>query len=134
TRNPLVGLYFAAEESGSKGNSLVVCYQHMHSDRSWVSYPDPFLIDRVVVFSPPHVTPRIPAQAAVFTAHPPPIEGCAPPWQHPLVGIRMPKKARRQIRRDLEAWGISRSALFPDLDGAATAVTREYTLANDEMP
>lgn len=134
SRNPLVGLYFALEERQSHGDSVVACYQHHHNDLTWVSFGDPFVINSVVVFAPPHVSPRIPAQSAWFTAHPPPNPGCRPPWVHPLVGVRIPKRARPGMRRDLEAWGITRAALFPDLDGAATGVTAEYTSATDEIP
>lgn len=66
TANPLAALYFAVEETHATGDSTVWCY--LHRGDSWLSHrlSDPFVMDHVIEFRPPHVTPRITVQRGVF--------------------------------------------------------------------
>ena len=140
TRNPLAALYFAVEipageEATPKSvpESAVWCYRQDEGP-SWTSYPGGPLTIRVIVpFAPPYVSPRIPAQAACFTAHPEPDSGRAG-WNRPLRAFRIPGVFRGRIRAELRTrFQITRGSLFPDLDGACGALAQEWSTPNDEQ-
>jgi hypothetical protein len=80
--------------------------------------------DGVVVFTPAHVSSRMPVQKAAFT-----LFGNAPHVLEQLRGDRallaqlvVPRSRARDLRSELAVAGITRSTLFPDLDGIACEV------------
>jgi hypothetical protein len=76
---------------------------------------DPFELKEVVLYRPPHITARIPAQQGVFTVHPRPEE---PLDHHPYLQRWMiSTDACFQIKKKLDLCGINESTVFPDLDG-----------------
>ena len=141
TRSPLVALFFAVE-SGDRDpdgtfDSAVWCWEGLGVpvvDAPERSDQDPFTIQRIVRFHPPHVTPRITVQKGLFTAHPEP-----PPdpqsWDAGrVVKVVVPHDLRVQVRGSLELLGIDRGALFPDADGIAQGINRYSTYAQpDEL-
>lgn len=70
TRNPLVAAYFAVENEHD-GDSVIYAYEKS-GFVSTDAIPDPFDLDVVARFIPNHITPRITAQAGLFTIHPNP--------------------------------------------------------------
>jgi len=72
TRNPLVAAYFAVENE-YEGDSIVYAYERSGFINTTVE-PDPFACNVVARFIPSHITPRIAAQAGLFTIHPKPQE------------------------------------------------------------
>lgn len=134
TVNPLVALFFAVEEPESAEHSALWAYHH--GEDSWVhpKNEDPFDAEEITSFWPPHVSPRISVQAACFTAHPEPKLTSFPEhhWQGVRVRIQIEKSARSKILRDLAKLGITRAALFPDLDGVAATMNWRFSTNHDE--
>lgn len=117
SRNPLVAAYFAVE-SEHDGDSLVYAYHHTTFIKT-EEKPDPFARKTVGKFIPNHITPRITAQAGLFTIHPNPREAL---HSDQVQRWRIVNTARGSIKRTLNKYGIHRASLFPDLDGAAKHV------------
>jgi len=76
--------------------------------------------DRVLAVAAPEATRRIAAQQGLFTIHgsAEPIESL-PNKSKFLACIAIPASAKEGILKDLDALGISRKHLFPDLDSLA---------------
>lgn len=76
---------------------------------------DPFEIDQVCLYRPPHITPRIPAQQGIFTVHNKP--------DVPLDGHEglerwvILSRACFHIKKMLDIAGINESTIYPDMDG-----------------
>lgn len=112
TRNPLVAAYFAVE-SAHNGESAIYAFRHdkfINID----STPDPFKRKSVGKFIPNHITPRITAQAGVFTVHPDPRDAIA---SKDIDRWIIPNKYRNKLKSELNKYGINAASLFPDLDG-----------------
>jgi hypothetical protein len=122
TSNPLGALYFACERPDATTASVVWCYHHAGSLAS--SGSDPFAIKAITAYWPPHVTQRITVQGGCFTAHPPAGKNAKVQWPGDLLQVIVPGGERRRMRRELTQLGITRSTLFPDLDGIAVATNR----------
>ncbi len=76
----------------------------------------PFDITHNVIYDPPHVSPRIRAQDGVLLACHQPIE-VIPKTDY--IEILIDKDSRKNIRTELETYGVFDKQLFPDLDGLA---------------
>jgi hypothetical protein len=112
TTNPLVAAFFAVEEQFD-GNSAV--YMSEDSDTVDVEVdPNPFDVEKVKRFRPPHITQRIVAQGGLFTVHPNPLADFTSPR---LTKLTIVKQSRSEIKRILFKYGVSRKTLFPGLDG-----------------
>lgn len=115
TTNPLVALYFAVEKEHD-GDSAIYVYtgpETVDTD----AMPNPFEIDKVLRYRPPHITPRIVAQSGLFTIHNEPNN----PFESPKIEKLLIKGTmRREIKAQLYKYGISRKTLFPGLDGLAS--------------
>jgi hypothetical protein len=112
TRNPLVAAWFSVEES-SKEDSLIYCFRaplFIELEK----HPNPFAITEVCKFIPPHLTPRITAQAGLFTIHPRPK---SPFESRDVRTIRISSGFRKDLKKILWNYGVHRAALFPGLDG-----------------
>ncbi|MBW2596909.1 MAG: FRG domain-containing protein [Deltaproteobacteria bacterium] len=130
--NPLVALYFAVENPNSKQDSIFWCYSHQSLSLRIDRNPSPFDIDRLYVYRPPHLLPRIAVQSGVFTVHPFETNEQEDVWLEHLVKIKIPANSRVRIRKELEKLGIHRASLFPDLEGIALHITR--TLQRGGLP
>jgi len=122
TSNPLGALYFACERPDATTDSVVWCYHH--TGEIATSGADPFAIKSIAAYWPPHVTQRITVQGGCFTAHPAAAKNARVQWPGELLQVVIPSAERRKIRHELTQLGISRSTLFPDLDGIAFAINR----------
>jgi hypothetical protein len=123
TQNPLVAAYFALEEEFD-GSSTVFAFESPKYIRLDV-ITNPFDRKSVGKFIPSHVTPRITAQAGVFTIHPTPRVALKSSQIERWV---IPAKSRGAILRSLARYGVTRASLFPDLDGLARYIEWAATL------
>jgi len=121
SESPLIAAYFAVEYAGivdgKKTDAAlygVPCPQIIHSSGDkWLAGHD------VLVFYPPHLTPRITVQRGLFTIHQTPDL----PWQPlELQKWGIPSDACLGIKISLSRAGINRASLFPDPDGIAAHI------------
>ena len=131
TENPLAALFFAVEPL-RRSDAAVWCHTYIETEQALNldETPDPLSVERVVLFRPPHVHPRVWAQSGMFTVHPPGYKSLADPWGPlPLTRIRIPVGSRARLRVELQRVGVHRASLFPDLDGVGQHV---YGLWRDD--
>ncbi len=126
TRNPLVAAYFAVEEE-HQGDSLIYAY----CSRTFLNIeknPDPFEVEKISKFIPNHITPRITAQAGLFTVHSEPRKPLES--EEKIKRWIIPNSFRKGLRQILYKYGVHRASLFPDLDGLSKHIawlrTYEY--------
>jgi hypothetical protein len=134
--NPLKALYFAIENTEHDDKNGKV---YVFTPRSWSPSPD--LVDvecnkRIKSFHPVVINDRILAQEGCFTLFPqknnhksfePIEEGFAP--QEDVIGmfvIIIPKEAKALLRNQLRKLGVTDMTMFPDLDGIAKKIRRDF--------
>ena len=112
SRNPLVACYFAVEKECAQDSVIYALRSgdHLHTEAK----PNPFAIDAVERVIPSHVTPRITAQAGLFTVHHEP----RTPFESDKVDrMIIPNGVRRDMKRMLYKFGVHAATVFPGLDG-----------------
>ncbi len=72
-------------------------------------------LDDVMLYYPPHMSPRIPAQSSVFTVHKTPDKPYMPDKVVRITIGRSPLT----LKLNLNACGIHKASLFPGIDGLA---------------
>ena len=111
TYSPLVALYFAIKDLPD--SDAVVYGRHMSRGSNVF---EPFAITEPHKYYPPHISPRIPAQHALFTVEP-------DPTREPVIseGLRIliPGSEKHRMRERLSLLGFHDEAMFPDLDGTS---------------
>ena len=128
TENPLFALFFAVYES-SKVDSIVYCYCYQSDNALDINKnPDPFNIDKITLFKPPHIHPRIANQNANFTVHP---ENNVE-WSGSMCKLVIPNKKRVLIRFELFKLGIHYCNLFSDIEGIGIHVRNTWCKQDDE--
>lgn len=116
TTNPLVALFFAVASNDGLRDARVIAYKHDFPPIDTEDQPSPFAIERTELYEPPHIADRMIVQGSVFTAEPAEIpEGGF--GEVDYYDVAAP--ATKDIVHELEKFGISRSTLFPGLDGIA---------------
>jgi len=86
-------------------------------------------LDDVMLYYPPHISPRIPAQRSVFTVHKHPDRPYAPPDRLEKLFLLPPTAPDTRLldyRLNLDACGINLASLFPDIGGLAEYATWLY--------
>ena len=73
------------------------------------------IVEDAALYYPPHISPRIPAQSAVFTVHRHPSVA----WQPDSLVRILIEQNTLSMKLDLNACGIHKASLFPDIDGLA---------------
>lgn len=114
TTNPLVAAYFAVEKKHSEDSAIYVYSGIETVDVEKIT--DPFNVLKILRYRPPHLSPRIIAQNGLFTIHSEPTEQFDSPH---LTKLIIESSARRDMKRILYKYGISRKTLFPGLEGLA---------------
>jgi hypothetical protein len=116
TESLFVAAYFAVEKGRQSGAPLPTIYcvrdvPVIPADRydSLDGIPSD-----ATLYYPPHISPRIPAQSAVFTVHSRPSVA----WQ-PAIWSGVIEQNTLSMKLDLSACGIHKASLFPDIDGLA---------------
>src|SRR5258708_24468288 len=71
TQSLFVAAYFATEHSDVNETARIYCIQEFapFENRNIEDEPSVFQIGQPYTYRPPHISPRIPAQQAVFTVH-----------------------------------------------------------------
>lgn len=85
--------------------------------------PSPFDIIEHVIFTPPHIADRIKAQDGVLMAFPNPLEILDPDL---YIEVSIEAKARKDILKQLEKFGVFDRQLFPGPDGVAKWMKYKY--------
>lgn len=98
----------------------------------------PKVPDKPIALRPATTFPRMVAQLSVFTIHPKPQAGHTLleilPEEELLVRYVVPVGVKHQLLNDLQALGISRRTLFPDLDALSQTIEREHQTAIAYVP
>lgn len=126
TWNPLVASYFAVREECTD-DSLIYVWYKSKQDGIWSKKSqgklnptfDPFTVEKVTLFLPNHLTPRIIAQAGIFTIHPAPNEVFE---TSEILKVLIKNDIRREIKKALKRMSIHEASMFPDLGGIASHV------------
>jgi len=119
--SPLVALFFALNEDRDCNDAAV----YARIVERYKEIPDPFDIQKVQKYYPPHITPRIPAQQALFTIQPDPTQPMTEE-DYQITKIVIEKELRYEFRKRLNSYGINNESMFPDLDGSATHLLWRY--------
>lgn len=107
--SPLVALFFAV--AGLRSTDAAVYCRHMSRGTNEF---EPFTITTPQKYYPPALSPRIPAQHALFSVESDPTV----PMNHSdIVKIIIPHSARQDMRKRLSILGFNQESMFPDLDG-----------------
>lgn len=117
-----IAAYFAVDKAGTCGDAIIYGVSGI-PETSREDETDPFGIQRVSLYRPPHISPRIPAQQSVFTLHPDPTVTFEGPE---LRSWTILDQSCMAIKRALDACGVNQSSLFPGLDGLATYIGWRY--------
>jgi hypothetical protein len=121
----LVAAYFATAEAGTRGDAVVYGIRALKPVGP-KHERNPFSLATPVMYRPPHITPRIPAQRSVFTVHADPTQ----PFVHRnLNRWVISSDACNSIKRVLDACAVNESSLFPDIDGLSRYIGWKYKWA-----
>ena len=132
SENPLAALFFAVE-GPSKGDGAVWTYLFRGLGRPLPeNSPDPFSVEHLGLYQPPHLHPRIAVQSSLFTVHPESWKDDTDRWSGSLTKVVIPQRERPHVRHELFRLGIHRAALFPDLDNAALRIQQTWVNQPDE--
>ena len=124
TTNPLNAAYFAVRERGT-GPALIHAarFQAELANSAETRFTGPFDCQKVAIFRPRGVVPRIVRQGGLFTIHGPPelsLEDFAHPSIVTLDRILIAESYRSTLLAELARYGIHSASLFPDLDNLAS--------------
>lgn len=115
TESLLVAAYFAVEDARKReSRPMIYCVRDIPVAPT-EKHDKPDELDDVVLYYPPHISPRIPAQTGLFTVHRNPAEPFAPRKCTRIVIERSPLT----LKLNLNACGIHKASLFPDINGLA---------------
>jgi hypothetical protein len=124
TSNPLVALYFAC--LGEKDNDGAVYSISNISGLDPVKSPNPFDIDDNYFILPFHISPRIAAQASIFTASKNPLVPLEETIEKPITKYIINGNRKFAILSFLVLrFGVGPSSLFPGLDGLCNQIALE---------
>jgi hypothetical protein len=137
TTNPLAALYFAVENERTADESTPAVVWHFLASDEMVLSPEeitemrsPFAITGTKVFQPAVVTDRLSAQQGWFTIHrmyypkrkktgsfiPLSLQA---KYKNELIKMTIPPNLFRELKENLDQFGINKSTLYPDLEGVA---------------
>ena len=107
------------------------------AERAWPQHAQALVAgesEGVLVFTPTHVSTRMPVQKAAFTLFGSSASSLERLRDDPLLLQRLviPRERVPRMRHELEMAGITRSTLFPDLDGVASEVWERELRRRDE--
>jgi FRG domain len=132
SQNPLVALWFAVLEKPSTKDwqPIVWRFSSFEDFTLDISVEEPFSIERTGFYLPASVTPRIAAQAGLFSAHRfIRSRGSYMPmeennyFKRSLEPIYVDRKSREVLLAELENIGVHTANLFPGMDGIAKQIS-----------
>lgn len=119
----LAAVYFAIEAAGRNGFPAIYAFRRGDLPEITRTEINPFTLRKVSTYWPPHIASRIPAQQALFTVHPSGTAGFRPAsLQQWLIEPGPCFKIKKQLR----VCGMTRSVLFPGMDGLAQHLSWVY--------
>jgi hypothetical protein len=120
-----VAAYFATEKGDIEKTARIYCVPEfkLFEDRDPKHEPTVFTTRRPYTYRPPHISPRIPAQQAVFSVHHQPAKALQAKRME-VIDIEGP--ACIKIKRMLDVAGFNRASLFPDIDGLGEHLSWRY--------
>lgn len=115
TESLLIAAYFAVED-GRKTESppMIYCVRDILV-APLEKHDKLHELDDVMLYYPPHISPRIPAQTGLFTVHKNPDQPFVP---NKVVRITI-GQSPLTLKLNLNACGVHKGSLFPDIDGLA---------------
>lgn len=123
TLSPLAALFFALDAKPDQKHSDFALYAHTGTAYAEVDDPfDPGNGPHLEVHAP-HQTTRIAAQQGYFILHREPTK---PFRTTSLRKYEFPQSLRTEFGKNLNALGVNRSALFPDLSGISQHLANWY--------
>lgn len=119
TRDPLVALFFAVSSGDCDRDAMLIRYRHSGAPVEQGKV-HPFDINKIELFEPPQITPRVEVQNSVFTAEPVefPVEGSGEVLYHYVSASAIPS-----IRDELDVLGCNRLRFLPSLDSVGLQVS-----------
>ncbi len=146
TYSALIGMWFAVSKppkrkegtSEIRNGVLWILKPTMEDYREDTDAIGPFSNKKTRLYRPRLVTPRISAQAAVFTVHqigrrggPLPLEN-NDLFSRKLLKIVIPHGAFSSIRKQLHILGVNTSTIYPDLEGLSRHIEWRHSYYEDE--
>ena len=124
SNSPLVALFFAVADARAT-DAAVYC---RHMSRGTNEF-EPFNIAAPEKYYPPALSPRIPAQHALFSVESDPT---APMNHSDIVKIVIPHVEKSRLRKRLSILGFNQESMFPDLDGICNHLSwrMEYNIGS----
>ena len=118
TESLLVAVWFAVEKAGAKPSptDAAVWVTRQVNSINADAKEDPLSIATPCVYRPAHVSERIAAQASVLMVCPEPTQALTLPFTRKIT---ISRTAEFLIKKRLNACGINKRQLFPDLSGLA---------------
>lgn len=123
TESLLVAAYFAAKDAGARGRAGFIFGVLQPPETNEEDEKNPFKIEEIKLYRPPHISPRIPAQRSVFTIHPNPTSTYNPPT---LQIWKIDCYVCGHIKAVLDSCAINEASLYPDLDGWSRYIGWRY--------
>lgn len=123
TKSPLAALFFAVEDMGAgpkERQSVVFALEEPESIDEKQAKSDPFSIMEPIIYSPPNIAPRIPAQSSIFT-----LQTHNAKFKN-LTKLIIERRSEGKLKRQLDYLGINRASLFVDLDNLARALNWHF--------
>ena len=118
TESLLVAAYFAVIDArGNNLSPMIYCVRDIPSvpNETIDTFRKLDTLEDVMLYYPPHISPRIPAQSSVFTVHKNPSKPFEP---NSIVRIKI-GKSPLTFKFNLNACGIHKASLFPGINGLA---------------
>lgn len=126
TDSLLVAAWFAVEKGGAKKMDSAIWVAKGVRTVSLDEPEDPLDLPEPAAYRPPHISPRIAAQGSILMMCPQPTQEVAPPFSEKIV---IAHEVEFTIKKRLNACGINRRHLFPDLAGLTQHL--EWMYKND---
>jgi hypothetical protein len=124
TKNPLVALFFASFDFNPNADASVSILD-FRNETIKTKDIDPFEIESSGVFYPRGLSARVINQRGVFTlSHNPQIKLDDLLKEYDFVKIKIKGKAKKEIQKTLEQYGINEFSIFQDLDNLSNYLNR----------
>lgn len=111
----LVAAFFAVEDARNRPHPPMIYAIKDIPLAPGAKHNDLDSLDDVMMYYPPHISPRIPAQTGLFTVHKNPAKSFTP---QNVVRITI-GQSPLTIKLNLNACGVHKGSLFPDINGLA---------------
>lgn len=133
TTNPIVALFFAVkpmphitDNSEKPDRAVFILRVGEKKLLTETEKEKPFRVKNIKIIRPPAISPRITAQAAMFTIQPKPgidLENLVGQKKMDIEKIIIHKDCCDVLRKIIARYGIHPFSLFPDLDGLAKHIS-----------